>query len=49
MTDKQWASTQTLAIPKEGYFEKEDGRYGPRVSANAGQLGFFQFAVLSCR
>ena len=24
-----WSTPAALAIPKEGYFKKEDGRYGP--------------------
>ena len=26
---KDWAKPQAMAIPKEGYFEREEGRYGP--------------------
>ena len=29
MTDQKWATPAALAIPKEGYFKKEEGRYGP--------------------
>ena len=26
---KDWAKPQAMAIPKEGYFERKEGRYGP--------------------
>jgi len=26
---KDWAKPKAMAIPKEGYFEREEGRYGP--------------------
>jgi hypothetical protein len=29
MNDKDWTKPQALAIPKEGYFTIEEGRYGP--------------------
>jgi len=40
MTDNQWASPQALAIPKEGYFKKEDGRYGPIFPQTPANYGF---------
>jgi len=37
--DQEWEKPQAMAIPKEGYFEQEQGRYGPifpRTPANHG-------------
>ena len=28
-TDRDWSKPAAMAIPKEGYFELERGRYGP--------------------
>jgi hypothetical protein len=38
-TEKDWRTPQAMAIPEEGYFELEKGRYGaiyPRTPANHG-------------
>ena len=29
MADDEWKSPQAVAIPKDGYFTREEGRYGP--------------------
>ena len=33
-----WTKPAAMAIPKEGYFELEKGRYGPTFPEDAGQL-----------
>lgn len=40
MTDNQWATPKAVAIPKEGYFKKEDGRYGPVFPQTPANYGF---------
>lgn len=40
MTDNQWASPKAMSIPKEGYFKKEDGRYGPVFPQTPANYGF---------
>ena len=37
-TDQTWSKPAAIAIPKEGYFELERGRYGPVYPAHAGML-----------
>lgn len=38
MNDKDWTKPQAIAIPKEGYFTLEKGRYGPIYPRTAGVL-----------
>ncbi|MBO9571652.1 MAG: hypothetical protein J7497_05515 [Chitinophagaceae bacterium] len=42
MTDaeKSWSKPAALAIPKEGYFKKEEGRYGPLFPKTPANYGF---------
>ena len=40
MTDQKWATPAALAIPKEGYFKKEEGRYGPLFPKTPANYGF---------
>jgi hypothetical protein len=43
MTDSQkngWATPAAVAIPKEGHFNKEDGRYGPVFPQTPANYGF---------
>src|SRR5215203_5677431 len=35
-----WSTPAALAIPKEGYFRKEDGRYGPLFPQTPANYGF---------
>ena len=35
-----WSTPAALAIPKEGYFKKEDGRYGPLFPQTPANYGF---------
>ena len=35
-----WSTPAALAIPKEGYFKKEDGRYGPVFPKTPANYGF---------
>ena len=35
-----WATPAALALPKEGYFKKEDGRYGPLFPQTPANYGF---------
>jgi hypothetical protein len=35
-----WSTPAALAIPKEGYFKKEDGRYGPLFPKTPANYGF---------
>jgi hypothetical protein len=37
---KDWATPAALAIPKEGYFKKEEGRYGPLFPKTPANYGF---------
>jgi hypothetical protein len=39
-TDNGWSTPAALAIPKEGYFKKEDGRYGPLFPKTPANYGF---------
>ena len=38
--EKSWSTPAALAIPKEGYFKKEDGRYGPVFPKTPANYGF---------
>lgn len=43
MSDSQknsWETPTALALPKEGYFEKQDGRYGPLFPQTPANYGF---------
>jgi hypothetical protein len=40
LTNNGWAIPAALAIPKEGYFKKEDGRYGPIFPQTPANYGF---------
>ena len=35
-----WSTPAAVAIPKEGYFKKEDGRYGPVFPKTPANYGF---------
>lgn len=39
-SDKRWSQPAALAIPKEGYFELERGRYGPVFPRTPACYGF---------
>src|SRR5262245_46702164 len=39
-TNEDWSIPAALAIPKEGYFKKEDGRYGPIFPKTPANYGF---------
>ena len=39
-TDNDWTKPAALAIPKEGYFEFERGRYGPVFPRTPACYGF---------
>src|SRR6186713_1567005 len=38
--ENSWSTPAALAIPKEGYFKKEDGRYGPVFPKTPANYGF---------
>ena len=38
--NKDWTTPAALSIPKEGYFQKEDGRYGPLFPQTPANYGF---------
>ena len=40
MTDQDWTKPAAMAIPKEGYFELERGRYGPTYPRTPACHGF---------
>jgi hypothetical protein len=40
VNDKDWAKPQAMAIPKEGYFSLEKGRYGPTYPRTPACHGF---------
>ncbi len=40
MTDQDWSKPAAMAIPKEGYFELERGRYGPVFPRTPACYGF---------
>ena len=35
-----WSTPAAVALPKEGYFKKEDGRYGPVFPQTPANYGF---------
>ena len=39
-TERDWTKPQAMAIPKEGYFELEKGRYGPIFPKTPACYGF---------
>ena len=39
-TQKDWTKPAAMAIPKEGYFKKEEGRYGPVFPRTPASYGF---------
>src|SRR6478752_910626 len=39
-TDGDWSKPAAMAIPKEGYFEEERGRYGPVYPRTPACYGF---------
>ena len=39
-SSNNWSTPAALAIPKEGYFRKEDGRYGPMFPRTPANFGF---------
>jgi len=40
LTKNGWSRPAAVAIPKEGYFKKEDGRYGPIFPQTPANYGF---------
>ena len=38
--EKDWTKPQAMAIPKEGYFKVEQGRYGPLYPQTPACYGF---------
>jgi hypothetical protein len=40
MNNHEWMEPKALAIPKEGYFEKKDGIYGPIFPKTPANYGF---------
>ena len=38
--ENSWSTPAALAIPKEGYFKKEEGRYGPIFPKTPANYGF---------
>ena len=40
VTDHDWTKPAAMAIPKEGYFEEERGRYGPVFPRTPACYGF---------
>lgn len=38
--DKDWSKPQAMAIPKEGYFDRQQGRYGPLFPQTPASYGF---------
>jgi len=40
MKNSDWSSPAAMAIPKEGYFKREDGRYGPLYPKTPANYGF---------
>ena len=39
-SEKDWTKPSAMAIPKEGYFERQDGRYGPIYPRTPACYGF---------
>ena len=46
MAAQDWAKPAALAIPKEGYFERQDGRYGPIYPRTPACYGFTVIAKI---
>ena len=44
--EKDWTKPQAIAIPKEGYFKREDGNYGPVFPRTPACYGFTIIAKL---
>jgi hypothetical protein len=40
ITQKDWTRPAAMAIPKEGYFKREEGRYGPTFPRTPACYGF---------
>lgn len=40
MSEPKWEKPAAMAIPKEGYFERKDGRYGPTYPRTPANHGF---------
>lgn len=40
MSQREWATPTALSIPKEGFFKKEEGRYGPVFPQTPANYGF---------
>jgi hypothetical protein len=40
MKSQEWMTPQAIALPKEGYFKKEEGRYGPLFPKTPANYGF---------
>lgn len=40
LQEKDWTKPQAMAIPKEGYFELEQGKYGPKFPRTPACHGF---------
>lgn len=40
MKEHEWHKPKAIAIPKEGYFNKKDGRYGPIFPKTPANYGF---------
>ncbi len=38
--DADWSKPQAMAIPKEGYFERHEGKYGPTFPKTPANYGF---------
>lgn len=39
-TQQDWSKPAAMALPKEGFFKKEDGRYGPIFARTPANYGF---------
>ena len=46
MKDQDWTKPQAMAIPKEGYFSLEKGRYGPTYPRTPACHGFTVIAKI---
>jgi hypothetical protein len=44
---EDWTTPQAMAIPKEGYFKREQGRYGPVFPRTPASYGFTIIAKVS--
>ena len=47
--ENDWTRPQALAIPKEGYFEYEQGKYGPILPKTPACYGFSVVALPGLR